>query len=88
MLYNKVVTDKRLLMNAQNLLPGKIMEQIYYAHVYSHLTYGLVSGEACCQKETKIELARYKLTVYILLIKGMHSWATKLFVPPFCHLMI
>ena len=40
-LYNKVSTNKRLLMNAQNLLPGKILEQIYYAYVYSHLTYGL-----------------------------------------------
>ena len=40
-LYNKVLTNRCLLMNAQNLLPGKILEQIYYAHVYSHLTYGL-----------------------------------------------
>ena len=39
--YNKLGTNKHLLMNAQNLMPGKILEQIYYAHVYSHLTYGL-----------------------------------------------
>ena len=52
-LYNKVVTNKCLLMNAQNLLPGKILEQIYYAHVYSHLTYGLVIWGSMLTKRNK-----------------------------------
>ena len=88
-LYNKVVTNKRLLMNARNLLPGKTLEQIYYAHVYSHLTYGLVIwGSMLSKKEIKTESARCKWTVYVLLIKGMNFWAIQLLIPPFCHLKI
>ena len=40
-------------MNAQNLLPGKILEQIYYAHVYSHLTYGLAIWGSMLLKTTE-----------------------------------
>lgn len=40
-LYNKLLLNKRLLSNARNLLPSKVLQHIYYAHVYSHLTYGL-----------------------------------------------
>ena len=58
-LYNKVVTNKCLLMNVQNLLPGKILEQIYYAHVYSHITYGLVIWGSMLTKRNKKKLARF-----------------------------
>ena len=38
---NKLLSNKRLLLNARNLLPSKVLQHIYYAHVYSHLIYGL-----------------------------------------------
>ena len=52
-LYNKLATNKHLLLNVQNLMPGKILEQIYYAHVYSHLTYGLAIWRSMLIKTNK-----------------------------------
>ena len=41
-LHNKLQTNKRLLLNARNLLPPDALLKIYYAHVYSHLMYGIL----------------------------------------------
>ena len=40
-LYNKLLVNKCLLQNAQNLLPMSSLLGVYYAHVYSHIMYGL-----------------------------------------------
>ena len=40
-LYNKLLVNKRLLQNAQNLLPLSSLLGIYYAHIYSLIMYGL-----------------------------------------------
>ena len=40
--YNKILTNKRLLINTRNLLPSNALRKIYFAHVYSHLMYSTV----------------------------------------------
>ena len=40
-LHNKLLSNNQLLSNACNLLPRKVLQNIYYAHIYSHMTYGL-----------------------------------------------
>ena len=40
-LYNKLLVNKWLLQNAQNLLPMSSLLSVYYAHIYSHIMYGL-----------------------------------------------
>ena len=40
--YNKIQTNKRLLINARNLLPSDALRKICFAHVYSHLMYSIV----------------------------------------------
>ena len=40
-LYNKLLVNKRLLQNAQNLLPMSSLLNVYYAYIYSHIMYVL-----------------------------------------------
>ena len=41
-LYSKIQANKMLLVNAKHLLPMDALEKIYFAHIYTHLTYSLV----------------------------------------------
>ena len=41
-LINKINVNKKLLSNAKTLLPILVLKNIYHAHIYSHMTYGLV----------------------------------------------
>ena len=53
--YNKLLANKRLLMNSKNLLPEFCLRKIYFAHIYSHLTYGIsVWGTMCLKSYQKI----------------------------------
>ena len=40
-LYNKIQSNKYLLSTTQNLLDKKSLRSIYYAHIYSHLSYSI-----------------------------------------------
>ena len=40
-LYYKLLTNKCLLLNAKHLLPDFCSRKIYFAHIYSHITYGV-----------------------------------------------
>ena len=40
-LYCKLLTNKCLLLNAKHLLPDFCLQKIYFAHLYSHMTYGI-----------------------------------------------
>ena len=40
-LYNKLLVNKFLLQNVQNLLPLSSLLGVYYAHIYSHIMYSL-----------------------------------------------
>ena len=53
--YNKLLANKRLLINSKNLLPEFCLRKIYFAHIYSHLTYGIsVWGTMCSKSYQKI----------------------------------
>ena len=51
--YNKLLANKRLLMNSKNLLPEFCLRKIYFAHIYSHLTYGISVWGTMCSKSYK-----------------------------------
>ena len=52
-LYNKLLSNKRLLQNAKNLLSNVTLKHIYYAHIHSHLTYGLSIWGSMIMKKMK-----------------------------------
>ena len=58
-LQNKLLSNKRLLLNARKLLSKSTLHQIYYAHIYSHLTYGLSIWGSMITK--KLEKTLYKI---------------------------
>ena len=39
---NRVHVNRKLLSNSKNLLSANALRNVYHAHIYSHLTYGLV----------------------------------------------
>ena len=49
-LYSKLQANKRMLMLARNLISKANMRLLYYAHVYSHLMYGLTSWGSMISK--------------------------------------
>ena len=53
---NKIKTNKTLLTNAINILDTKSLQNVYHAHIYSHLTYGLVVWGSMIDKQTKDDL--------------------------------
>ena len=53
---NKIKTNKKLLMNAKNLLDTKSLGVVYHAHIYSHLTYGLVIWGSMFNQQSVDEL--------------------------------
>ena len=58
-LYNKLLVNKWLLQNAQNLLPMSSLLSVYYAHIYSHIMYGLAIWGTMISKTQQNRL--YKL---------------------------
>ena len=56
--YNKVQANKQLLQLSRNFLDVKMMIKIYYAHIYSHLKYGLVVWGSMLTKSAKNELEK------------------------------
>ena len=40
-LYLKLLANKRLLLNSKNLLPDFCLQNIYFPHICSHMTYGI-----------------------------------------------
>ena len=58
-LYCKLLTNKRLLLNAKNLLPDFCLLKIYFAHIYSHMTYGMSVWSTLSLKSSQTSL--YKL---------------------------
>ena len=41
-LHSKIQANKMLLVNAKHLIPTDALRKIYFAHIYTHLTYSLV----------------------------------------------
>ena len=49
-LYQKLLANKHLLQVARNLLDLKCLRPIYYAHIYSHLSYGILAWASMAKK--------------------------------------
>ena len=58
-LYCKLLTNKHLLLNAKHLLPNFCLRKIYFAHIYSHMTYGMSVWGTLSLKSSQTSL--YKL---------------------------
>ena len=58
-LQSKLLSNKRLLLNARKLLLKSTLYHIYYAHIYNHLTYGLTIWGSMITK--KLEKTLYKI---------------------------
>ena len=58
-LHNKLLVNRCLLQNAQNLLPMSSLLNVYYAHIYSHIMYGLSVWNTMISKTQQRRL--YKL---------------------------
>ena len=58
-LYCKLLTNKHLLLNAKHLLPNFCLRKIYFAHIYSHITYGMSVWGTLSLKSSQTSL--YKL---------------------------
>ena len=62
-LHNKLLLNKRLLLNAKNLLSDTVLQHIYYSHICSHFTYGLSIWGSMISKKMEIHCTNYKLNV-------------------------
>ena len=52
-LFDKLLSNKRLLQNAKKILLSSTLKLIYYAHIQSHLTYGLSVWGNMISKQSK-----------------------------------
>ena len=53
---NRAKTNKKLLTNAKNLLNTETLIGVYQAHIYSHLSYGLVVWGSMINCQSKEDL--------------------------------
>ena len=66
-LSNKLLSNKRLLQNAKKLLSNVTLKHIYYAHIHSHLIYGLSVWGSMISKKMKKSLNQMQTTCLKLL---------------------
>ena len=57
-LHSKIWANKMLLVNAKHLLPTDALRKIYFAHIYTHLTYSLVVWDLMIPKSSYNSLYR------------------------------
>ena len=66
-LRNKIHSNKYLLGTSQNLLSKQSLRSIYYAHIYSHLNYSLVTWGSMILASDKEKLYKAQKTCVRLL---------------------
>ena len=62
-LYDKLLSNKRLLQNAKRISLTSTLKPIYYAHIHSHLSYGLSIWGNMINKRPKNGYINYKQIV-------------------------
>ena len=55
--HKKLMTNKVLLKSSCNMLTTDCLKSVYYAHIYSHLTYGLISWGPTIMKSAVNDLS-------------------------------
>ena len=56
-IHKKLMTNKMLLKSSCNMLTIDCLKSVYYAHIYSHLTYGLISWGPMVRKSAVNDLS-------------------------------
>ena len=78
--YNKLQANKHLLRLATNLLDSDSLRALYYAHIYSHLRYGISSwGSMTCVKNLKSLFQMQKQCIQTLYKRPKRSNINELF---------
>ena len=79
--YNKIQANKQLLNISKNFLDVQVMIKIYYAHIYSHLRYGLVVWGSMMTKTSKNEVGKLqKACIHLVNKKKKNSPTNELFL--------
>ena len=68
-MYNKIQSNKQLLNVSKNFLNILTLIKIYYAHIHSHLRYGLVVWGSMMTKTSLTELEKLQKTCIRLINK-------------------
>ena len=84
-LHSKIRANKMLLVNAKHLLPTDALRKIYFAHIYTHLTYSLVVWGLMIPKSSYNSLYRLQKECIKLVAKVPKSSCVE---PLFDHLNI
>ena len=74
--YNKIQANKQLLNISKNFLNIPTMVKIYYAHIHSHLRYGLVVWGSMMTKTSKTELEKLQKACICLINKKKKNAST------------
>ena len=79
--YNKIQANKQLLNIFKNFLNIPMMVKIYYAHIHSHLRYGLVVWGSMMTKTSKAELEKLqKACIHLVNKKKKNAPTNELFI--------
>ena len=80
LVYNKLLMNKHLLYLPKNLLNRKCMLNIYYAHIYSHLTYNLsIWGSRVLKKNIDKVFMQQKTCVRTIVGANMNAHTYPIF---------
>ena len=73
--HKKLMTNKVLLKSSCNMLTTDCLKSVYYAHIYSHLTYGLISWGPTIMKSAVNDLSRIQDACVRIVCKAS-KWAS------------
>ena len=76
--YNKIQSNKQLLNISKNLMDMKTLIKIYYAHIHSHLNYGLVVWGSMLNKTLLNDLERLQKACIWLVNRTKKSSSTNI----------